>query len=167
VRDFEVIDKTPFGIEFAWDKDGQPVTSVLFERNSPIPSIKQLTFYRWRLHEHCAACWYEWKSQGMSMHSISQITRAASKSNAHPHVDTSLGTASSQSRRSTQQTQICRRVAHEIWAPGRLGRLQWHRLPARMPRSRSAAPFSLGFSAGGCHRVAEPVQWHQRTYDRG
>lgn len=46
VRDFEVIDKTPFGIEFAWEKDGQPVTSVLFERNSPIPSIKQLTFYR-------------------------------------------------------------------------------------------------------------------------
>ncbi len=46
VRDFEVIDKTPFGIEFSWEKDGQPVTSVLFERNTPIPSVKQLTFYR-------------------------------------------------------------------------------------------------------------------------
>jgi heat shock protein 4 len=46
VRDFEVIDKTPYGIEFSWEKDGQPVTSLLFERNTPIPSIKQLTFYR-------------------------------------------------------------------------------------------------------------------------
>ena len=49
VRDFEVIDKTPCGIEFSWEKDGQPVSTLLFEPNSPVPSIKQLTFYRCEL----------------------------------------------------------------------------------------------------------------------
>ncbi|EIE18231.1 heat shock protein 70E [Coccomyxa subellipsoidea C-169] len=46
VRDFEVIEAFPFGIEFQWDKDGERITSVLFERNGPIPSAKMLTFFR-------------------------------------------------------------------------------------------------------------------------
>ena len=50
VRDFEVIDAFPFGIQFSWEKDGEPTTTVLFERNGPIPSAKMLTFFR------CGAC---------------------------------------------------------------------------------------------------------------
>ena len=46
VRDFEVIDKVALGVEFSWEKEGQPTTSVIFERNSPLPSVKLLTFYR-------------------------------------------------------------------------------------------------------------------------
>ena len=46
VRDFEVIDKVALGVEFSWEKDGEPTTSVVFERNSPMPSVKLLTFYR-------------------------------------------------------------------------------------------------------------------------
>ncbi len=46
VRDFEVIDAFPFGIQFSWDKDGEQTTTVLFERNGPIPSAKMLTFFR-------------------------------------------------------------------------------------------------------------------------
>ncbi|KAK9830242.1 hypothetical protein WJX72_010520 [[Myrmecia] bisecta] len=46
VRDFEVIDSFPFGTEFTWEKDGEPTTTVLFERNGPIPSAKMLTFFR-------------------------------------------------------------------------------------------------------------------------
>ena len=46
MRDFEVIDSFPFGIGLSWDKDGEPVSSVLFERNGPIPSTKVLTFRR-------------------------------------------------------------------------------------------------------------------------
>ena len=30
----------------SWEKDGAPVTSVVFERGSPVPSAKMLTFYR-------------------------------------------------------------------------------------------------------------------------
>ncbi len=50
VRDFEVIDTVALGVAFSWDKEGQPITSVIFERNSPLPSVKLLTFYR------CACC---------------------------------------------------------------------------------------------------------------
>ena len=46
VRDFEVIDKVALGVEFCWEKDGQPISSVVFERNSPVPSVKLLTFFR-------------------------------------------------------------------------------------------------------------------------
>jgi hypothetical protein len=46
VRDFEIIDIFPYGIDFAWDKDGERITSTLFERNGPIPSAKMLTFFR-------------------------------------------------------------------------------------------------------------------------
>lgn len=46
VRDFEVIDKVALGVEFSWEKDGQPTSSVVFERNSPVPSVKLLTFFR-------------------------------------------------------------------------------------------------------------------------
>ena len=48
VRDFEVIDTVALGVAFSWDKEGQPITSVIFERNSPLPSVKLLTFYRYR-----------------------------------------------------------------------------------------------------------------------
>ena len=46
VRDFEVVDIYPFGIEFTWEKDGQPHTQLLFERNSTVPSAKLLTLFR-------------------------------------------------------------------------------------------------------------------------
>ena len=49
MRDFEIIDIYPYGIAFSWDKDGEPTSSVLFERNGPIPSAKMLTFFRWVL----------------------------------------------------------------------------------------------------------------------
>ncbi len=41
-----MIDKVALGVEFSWEKEGQPTTSVIFERNSPLPSVKLLTFYR-------------------------------------------------------------------------------------------------------------------------
>ncbi|DBB16364.1 hypothetical protein WJX82_007687 [Trebouxia sp. C0006] len=46
VRDFEVIDSYPFGVEFTWEKDGAPHTETLFKRAGPIPSTKMLTFFR-------------------------------------------------------------------------------------------------------------------------
>ena len=46
VRDFEVVDIYPFGIEFSWEKDGQPHTQLLFDRNSTVPSAKLLTLFR-------------------------------------------------------------------------------------------------------------------------
>ncbi len=46
VRDFEVIDAFPFGIQFSWERDGEQTTTVLFERNGPIPAAKMLTFFR-------------------------------------------------------------------------------------------------------------------------
>ena len=48
VRDYEVIDSYPFGVEFTWEKDGAPHTETLFKRAGPIPSSKMLTFYRYR-----------------------------------------------------------------------------------------------------------------------
>ncbi|KAK9813890.1 hypothetical protein WJX73_003481 [Symbiochloris irregularis] len=55
VRDFEVIDSFPFGISLSWDKDGESVSSVLFERNGPIPSTKVLTFKRTAAFQLAAA----------------------------------------------------------------------------------------------------------------
>ena len=49
-----MIDAFPFGIAFSWEKDGEPTTTVLFERNGPIPSTKLLTFYRYAVHEQAA-----------------------------------------------------------------------------------------------------------------
>lgn len=46
VRDFEVIDSYPFGVDFTWEKDGVPHTEPLFRRAGPIPSSKMLTFLR-------------------------------------------------------------------------------------------------------------------------
>jgi heat shock protein 4 len=46
VRDFQVLDSFPYGVQFSWEKDGQAVTSVVFERGSLVPSAKMLTFYR-------------------------------------------------------------------------------------------------------------------------
>ncbi|KAL3152123.1 hypothetical protein ABBQ32_001221 [Trebouxia sp. C0010 RCD-2024] len=46
VRDFEVIDSYPFGVEITWEKDGAPHTETLFKRAGPIPSSKMLTFFR-------------------------------------------------------------------------------------------------------------------------
>lgn len=54
VRDFEVIDSYPFGVEFTWEKDGAPHTETLFKRAGPIPSSKMLTFFRCTLCPvHC------------------------------------------------------------------------------------------------------------------
>ena len=47
VRDFEVMDVYPFGAQLTWEKEGAPTTSVVFERNGPLPSTKSLTFYRY------------------------------------------------------------------------------------------------------------------------
>lgn len=46
VRDFEVIDKSSYGIQLSWDKDGSPVEQVIFPRNSSTPSSKVITFNR-------------------------------------------------------------------------------------------------------------------------
>ncbi len=46
VREFEVIDAAPYAVEFRWDKDGEPASQLLFEKNSPFPSAKMLTFLR-------------------------------------------------------------------------------------------------------------------------
>lgn len=52
VRDFEVIDSYPFGVEITWEKDGAPHTETLFKRAGPIPSSKMLTFFRYT----CVSC---------------------------------------------------------------------------------------------------------------
>ena len=48
VRDFEVIDSYPFGVEFTWEKEGAPHTETLFKRAGLIPSTKMLTFFRYK-----------------------------------------------------------------------------------------------------------------------
>ena len=53
VRDFEVIDSYPFGVEITWEKDGAPHTETLFKRAGPIPSSKMLTFFRYT-HVSCS-----------------------------------------------------------------------------------------------------------------
>ncbi|KAK2079079.1 hypothetical protein QBZ16_002769 [Prototheca wickerhamii] len=47
VRDFQVLDALPYGVEFSWEgRDGKPVVSTVFERGSAVPSAKMLTFFR-------------------------------------------------------------------------------------------------------------------------
>lgn len=46
VREFQVQDAFPYGVQFSWEKEGETVTSVVFERGSHVPSAKMLTFYR-------------------------------------------------------------------------------------------------------------------------
>mmetsp|Transcript_5796 Transcript_5796/g.10058 ORF Transcript_5796/g.10058 Transcript_5796/m.10058 type:complete len:782 (+) Transcript_5796:126-2471(+) len=46
VRDFEVIDACPYPVDFHWEKDGKPTSQRLFERGSPFPAAKMLTFLR-------------------------------------------------------------------------------------------------------------------------
>lgn len=46
VREFQVQDTFPYGVQFSWEKDGDKQTSVVFERGSHVPSAKMLTFYR-------------------------------------------------------------------------------------------------------------------------
>lgn len=46
VKEFEVADAQPYSIEFSWEKEGVPSTNVVFERNSPYPSTRVLTFTR-------------------------------------------------------------------------------------------------------------------------
>ncbi len=46
VREFEVIDVFPYGVTVSWEKDGELVTSPLFERGCAVPSAKMLTFFR-------------------------------------------------------------------------------------------------------------------------
>ncbi|KAL6779903.1 HSP70E [Auxenochlorella protothecoides x Auxenochlorella symbiontica] len=46
VRDFQVQDTFPYGIQLSWQKEGERVTSTVFERGSHVPSAKMLTFYR-------------------------------------------------------------------------------------------------------------------------
>ena len=44
-----MVDIFPFGVAFDWEKDGEPTSTVLFERNCAIPSAKMLTFHRYPL----------------------------------------------------------------------------------------------------------------------
>ncbi len=46
VREYEVIDSVPFKVDFRWEKDGKPAGQTLFERNSPFPAAKVITFLR-------------------------------------------------------------------------------------------------------------------------
>ena len=46
VRDFEVIDKAPYGVVFSWEKDGKVVESNVFDRNSSTPSVKAISVSR-------------------------------------------------------------------------------------------------------------------------
>lgn len=46
VREFGVEDACPYAVELRWDKDGETVSQVLFERNSTVPATKMLTFMR-------------------------------------------------------------------------------------------------------------------------
>jgi len=46
VREYEVVDACPYAINFTWDKDGAPVTQTVFERHSPFPATKAITFMR-------------------------------------------------------------------------------------------------------------------------
>lgn len=47
------MDVYPFGVQLTWEKEGAPTTSVVFERNGPLPSTKSLTFYRYLLSYLC------------------------------------------------------------------------------------------------------------------
>jgi heat shock protein 4 len=46
VREFQVQDSFPYGVEFSWEKDGERVSNVVFETGSHVPCAKMLTFYR-------------------------------------------------------------------------------------------------------------------------
>lgn len=47
VREFQVQDSFPYGVEFSWDKDGEKVSSVVFAKGEThVPCAKMLTFYR-------------------------------------------------------------------------------------------------------------------------
>jgi len=46
VREFQVQDSFPYGVEFSWLKDGEKVSNVVFEKGSHVPCAKMLTFYR-------------------------------------------------------------------------------------------------------------------------
>lgn len=48
VRDFEVVEACPYGVEVAWAKPdtGERTSTLLFERGGPVPSAKVLTFVR-------------------------------------------------------------------------------------------------------------------------
>ncbi len=46
VREFQVRDACPYGVQFSWEREGEAVTSVVFERGSSVPSAKMLTFFR-------------------------------------------------------------------------------------------------------------------------
>lgn len=46
VREFQVQDCFPYGIEFSWEKDGERVSNVVFNKGSHVPCAKMLTFYR-------------------------------------------------------------------------------------------------------------------------
>ena len=46
VREFQVQDSFPYGVEFSWEKDGEQVSNVVFETGSHVPCAKMLTFYR-------------------------------------------------------------------------------------------------------------------------
>ena len=46
MRDFQLIDASPFGFSFTWEKDGQPFTNTIFERGCPLPNSKVVTTFK-------------------------------------------------------------------------------------------------------------------------
>ena len=46
VKEFEIMNCQPYAVAFSWEKDGEPTQSLVFERNSPYPATKLLTFFR-------------------------------------------------------------------------------------------------------------------------
>ncbi|KAI8100756.1 hypothetical protein M9434_005147 [Picochlorum sp. BPE23] len=46
VREFQVQDAFPYSIEFTWEKDGEKVSNVVFDKGTHVPCAKMLTFYR-------------------------------------------------------------------------------------------------------------------------
>ena len=91
-----MIDTVALGVAFSWDKEGQPITSVIFDRNSPLPSVKLLTFYR------CACrC----------------IVMPANKSQASLTADTGIvgGFPARQSSRSVMCMDVVRSSGRFVW----------------------------------------------------
>ncbi len=118
VRDFEVIDSYPFGVEITWEKDGAPHTEVLFKRAGPIPSSKMLTFFRYtsvlHLCEHTClsyACtaWHHVKSPKFIKHQSSWPAKPEG-------VMMSAGNSSLSSRQGTPQTHLSPRALAWILA---------------------------------------------------
>lgn len=46
VREFDVVDISPFTINFGWERDGAPFVQPIFKKGDTFPSTKQVTLTR-------------------------------------------------------------------------------------------------------------------------